>query len=222
MRFWLAALVAVALAACVSVNALPRQAGTWLEAAVRLQGEAGHGSGIVVGPNLILTARHVSAHDETMNAVFYDGTTRKITVIWEDEAQDIALLSFDGPAHGTALPVSCAPVSWGQTFWWIGQPNVAEWIMRSGYVALVEPEKMVEVPSPTVLVVGEFVGGDSGSGLISEDGSVIGVATVSMTDILGGSPFAPDRTRTMIGGMSPTATVCGALRAQTAAIRFDA
>lgn len=211
MRALLAFFIIIGLADCVATNAtnaLPPAAGDWLEAAVRLEAAGGHGSGIVVGPNLILTAKHVAAHADDMTATFYDGEQRAVRRVWSDDTQDIALVAFDGEPYGTIMSVSCALPKWGERFWWIGQPAILEWMIRSGYIASPEPDKPTDTPEPTILVVAQFVGGDSGSGIISLDGQIIGVVTAAMGN---GS---------QLGGISAVSTVCGKLHEQSAAIHF--
>ena len=119
------------------------------------QGSA-HGSGVVVGQGLILTAGHVSRGRETFIA-FRDGEIvagKEVKMALEGPAPDLALV-YAPTGDREAVSVRCTPVAVGEPLYTVGHPVVSRWTVIWGKVAP----------------------GSSGGPVFDSDGNLVGVAT---------------------------------------------
>jgi S1-C subfamily serine protease len=85
----------------------------------------GHGSGVVVGSNLVLTAKHVADHQNDpcgLTIKTHDGTEYKVNGVINDPNSDAALLTIDGEFSVPALLVSCDIPRVGEDITVIGTP----------------------------------------------------------------------------------------------------
>lgn len=178
MRIWLAALLAVALAACASL--VPDDYDDMLEAAVIIEDGAGHGSGTVIWPNLVLTAGHIP-DSPAMQVRFHDGDIRKATLVWRSTDMDVAVWSFDG-APMAYMPIDCSPLVVGDTFSWIGNPSIARFNLMRGFVSSLAPLEYENTDwlKYMLVVSAMFNPGDSGSGIFDNDGEIRGIVTAAV------------------------------------------
>lgn len=184
MRVWLAAFLAVALAACVSL--VPDDYDRMLGSAVIMEGGGGHGSGTVIWPNLVLTAGHIP-DVPGMQVRFHDGDTRKAMVVWRSTDMDMALWSFDGEPMAY-MPIDCSPLEIGEPFSWIGNPAIVRFNLMRGFVSsLVPVEYDYEWIRLMVVVSALFNPGDSGSGIFDDDGEIRGIVTGAVISRINGS-----------------------------------
>ena len=88
----------VAVAALVTACATPSvpNADALNQATVLIQHAKGHGTGAIIGPNQVLTAYHVVA-DAPVAVEFFEGPTVGGSLLWYDEALDLALVEVAVP-----------------------------------------------------------------------------------------------------------------------------
>lgn len=113
-----------------------------IAATVILETSDGHGSGVVVGPGLILTARHVAeeGQKQEMRARWANGEIEPVDVVWLSADHDIALMRFPARAKSYATaPIACAAPVAGEPVTAVGNPLVLEFAVSSGHVASSSP-----------------------------------------------------------------------------------
>jgi V8-like Glu-specific endopeptidase len=141
--------------------------------------EAGHCSGTVVGPHAILTAQHC----------FQDSNLIRLDT--EKEPTVIVAAIIDGNDHviyivnrefSTWTPISERQLVSNEPVHFWGAPGHNKDVYRDGYFQKMTTEKDVDPDEKfqfQMFILPVF-GGDSGSGILDADGSV--VAVVSMSD----------------------------------------
>lgn len=134
--------------------------------------KVGGGTGWVVDDGLAVSCSHVVA-DETVSIETFGGQTQVGTVQHRDEAIDLAVIALD-TANIEPIGLSPGTVSNTDPVIKVGHPNaVGSWIVSYGHVVVLQAGKIItDVPCGP---------GDSGSPLLSLDGSAIGHITGSTT-----------------------------------------
>jgi len=137
----------------------------------------GSGSGVIVGPDLLVTNAHVVEGGDTFNL----GRTRQpLTIVAVDPAHDLALLQ--GEVKGVALPLRIgAPV-------WLG-----EGVMASGYPLMDVLGADLKVTTGNISGLTGSMGdvsrfqftapigsGSSGGAVIDEFGNMVGITSASL------------------------------------------
>lgn len=144
------------------------------QATVRVDVDAGHGSGVVIAKNRVLTAAHVVADAKHVSVLLSDGTKHDANVLWvsTDAMPDTALL--DVPT-GDIQPATldCAEPTRGEPVFSYGYPLTADKVMTWGKVASSVPysseAKWAYVLDLTVAP------GNSGGGIWGPDGRLVGL-----------------------------------------------
>jgi len=138
------------------------------------------GSGFSVGRDLVMTNAHVVAGQDDTAVVRPDGTRLKAIPVAFDPDRDLALLSV--PGLGQA-PLPIAPGAVGVTVAVFGHPGgqadvqVSPASIRQQVRAVGRGLYGSDVVRRSVYVLAaELAPGDSGAGLVNEDGEVVGVA----------------------------------------------
>lgn len=155
-------------------------------AAVKVIVEGGHGSGVQIRPDYIITAAHVvdSDKDGIVDIKLSDGTIHKGTVLWYNSAYDIAAISSDIDEVAQISRLERKSPSHGDDIHITGNPFVAEtvtvWGRISGFsVHEIGPWKMgMEINAAVVM-------GQSGGPVYNSRGEVVGIVVGVMTIPLG-------------------------------------
>lgn len=104
-------LLAGALATVVITQSTPAYGGLYSDATVvRVALEAGHGTGVYIGNNQVITAAHVAVHGVTDGFTVTDANGNEVhaTVLWFNEVSDVGLLRLDAPLKGVVpAPLLC-------------------------------------------------------------------------------------------------------------------
>lgn len=162
-------------------------------------------TGVIVGPNLILTAKHVvrdpdSGLPNTAGPIWvkgFDGHESKATVVWESKDQDLALLfAADLPAsyrqHVASLTCSVPPV--GASIISEGHPHLdPRFVFAWGHVASIDGWTFNGHYKFIPVTAAGMTNGDSGGPSFDADGRVWGVLSVGMPGgIYGVTPIADE------------------------------
>lgn len=185
MRLGLVASLLLVLSACAA-SYLPRGFDRMADQAVFLDNVNGSGSGTVIAGNMILTAGHVAEMGE-MTMTLRNGEQRHASPLWQSETRDVAVMEFDGAPIKAVAAIDCKPVEWGEPVQWIGNPSLLRWNYRQGYVS--SPEFVLNPKTGEntgmVALAALLNPGDSGSGMLSEDGKVRGVGVAFLITHIG-------------------------------------
>jgi S1-C subfamily serine protease len=172
-----------------------------------LSDKDGHGSGVYIGGGFVLTAAHVPGEEKTMDAKAEDGSTRTATVLWSNHLYDVALMHIDDGSHFEVSPLSCAPTVVGQHVRSFGNPSDLEFVWTSGEV-IGEPRKIFEAWAEAVPVDMTIIPGQSGGGVLDDDGQVVGIAVGVMTADMQTGYGMYSTSVTGIGYIVPSTTIC--------------
>jgi putative serine protease PepD len=158
------------------------------------------GTGFVVdGKGHIVTAAHVVNGASSITVTFQDGTTRKATLLGQDNATDVAVLSVDASGltlHPLALG-SSASLQVGDAVAAIGDPFTYQRSMSTGIVSGLDRT----ISAPNGFTVAHAIQtdaalnpGNSGGPVLDGSGKVIGIvdqiATNGSSDTSSGVGFA--------------------------------
>ncbi len=191
-----AALVTGLLAACANSAVVDRpQLEPLLQSTVVVSKNGGRGSGVIIGPNLVLTAYHAMRGLGAADVRFLDGQTTSGQALWSDAARDIALVRVDVPKGYPIAPIHCDDPAAGDYIIAVGHPLQAEWVAVDGLLPATKAERNGQVS------LGMTLGqGVSGGPVFDDQGRVIGITLTILTERV--------RARTGIGYMLPTSRFC--------------
>lgn len=169
-------------------KAQPTQTG---KPTVKIVLDQGHGSGVYIGNNLILTAAHVvdTAKDGKVKVKTERGNILKGEVLWMSKARDVALIKVSGTFGLSSAVLSCSMPQIGDTIQARGNPLSVEFFSAWGRIAGTARTMgrwLVGVPTDMTILPGM-----SGGPVFGADGRVIGLSV--------GALLAP-------GGMGMTIT----------------
>ena len=174
-------------------------------ASVRVESEIGHGSGVVVAPGLVVTAKHVVDDNKTVKITLANGEVKEGSVAWTTAgADDVALIAVD-TSGVTPAPINCDQQPIGTRVFSFGDPlsmrRVATWGRIASDVRVTI--KDMEMPSGDRLLDMTVNPGNSGGGIFLENGQLVGLADAVMITPLGGMPSLSG-----LAVMVPSETVC--------------
>lgn len=194
------ALSAISLAGCASVPS--NNVNDLHRATVLVKHQDGHGSGLIVGQDRILTAHHVTEGDG-LKVSFFKGPSLDGRVVWGDAERDLALLDVDVPEGYPITSLSCErPVS-GQHVMTVGHPIQSEWVLVGGYLpnSEVVADQYMSLGFPISL-------GTAGGPVFDDSGEVIGMILAILAERV---PNALDNSTlkdTGVGLMRPASDFC--------------
>lgn len=202
----------VAAALRDATNAPKFQPHTPASASVLLEDKSGHGSGIHIGNGYILSAAHVVETNKSMTAVLSDKSTLDATVLWANAVYDIALLRVDNPDRLESAPLSCAANYPGQHIRAFGNPLDLTFVWSSGEV--VGDAREAAPWASAVPIDGTVVFGQSGGGVLDDNGNVVGITVGVMTAPVETGYHEVSTSVTGFGFVVPASVVCTLLARQ--------
>ncbi len=131
--------------------------------------EIGHGAGVLIDPDRVLTAKHVVSMDE-VDIFFEPGVQTAGVVTWRSESADLAVLEIE-PIAGSPVDIDCAAPIAGMAIVIMGHSRRRQpWLLRHGYIASsdIADDGTVTLDLPARP-------GDSGAGVFAPDGRLIGI-----------------------------------------------
>lgn len=181
-RIAAAAMAAAITIACAGCDPGPVPVEQLRQATVYVGDQRSHGSGVVVAPGLVLTARHVVGTAREVPVQFY-GHAEPVTarIAWRSEITDMAMLSVaDMPAGIIPAPIDCAEPRWDEPVAVVGFPGAASNVITRGTVASVEPVQVGQMTYPVVIIDVLINGGNSGGGVFDMAGRIRGIVIAIM------------------------------------------
>lgn len=165
----------------------------------------GHGTGTIVGRDLVLTADHVVSQ-QPLEVEFFGGESARGEILWRDQDLDLALLRAAVPEGYATPPWYCGELEPGQHLVLIGHPTHSRWVAVGGHLPTNAP---LEGP---LVALGFPIGlGTSGGPVFDEDGQVVGVALAILAERSSESANFGDFKDTGIGLMLPASVFCDAI-----------
>ena len=137
------------------------------------------GSGFAAGKNTVITNAHVIEDASTISVDTYDGESYPAYVYAADYELDIALLVVDG-ANFTPLPRGDIDTSKiGEAIYTIGAPRGLSYTLTTGVISAKNREidgyYYIQIDAP-------INNGNSGGPLLNDEGEVLGINTLKLTD----------------------------------------
>ncbi len=148
---------------------------------VTITTKGGHGSGVIISDDLILTNHHVVGDEEEVAVRTPNGTTYRALLIRTDPYYDIALIRVvKGGLQDMAVPVSTADsIKVGEIAYCVGSPLD---VRLDGSVSRGMITGLFTKGAKRHYVVSASVnGGNSGGALLNEQGELIGIVKAKMT-----------------------------------------
>lgn len=186
----------------------------------------GHGSGVAITKNTILTAAHVVAEGEDFKIKTNFGETYAAKVLWTSPDRDVALMSVDTTDKPDLIPseIACRTVELTEPVTLVGNALQSRWRVVQGTVSSLhsmeipksddEPEDAEAarnrgIAETNILVNATINSGDSGGPIYDAEGMIIGLADAVMVQKVEiNNPALAGRTAANIGLMVPSSRIC--------------
>lgn len=187
-------------------------------------------TGTVVAPGIILTAAHVTkavvANEErgVGNVRYTGGEQTFLSVLWEDEERDVALVRAVAPAYSQPAEISCEPLRLGERVIVVGNPARMEWIAADGIVATRHTQSIRKIgPHARIVAVASYPG-NSGGPVFDTQGRVRAVQIAVPTLAAPPTPGLPFRSAAYMGYsiVTEAAAWCEEVKAQIEKAQIDA
>ena len=138
-------------------------------ATVLVASGTGHGAGVLIGPNRVLTARHLVAMDEAN--IFFEPDVQTVGIVtWRSESADLAIIEIES-SGGSPVEIDCAAPSAGMAVVIMGHSvGGRPWLLRHGFIASGDI-----ADNGTVTLDLPSRPGDSGAGVFAPDGRLVGI-----------------------------------------------
>lgn len=150
----------------------------------------GHGSGVIVGPNCVLTAKHVAAYMPLVIKTL-DGETFAVVKVVEDPDSDLAIVYIDGVFDEQPLLLDPTPLRVGESVTLIGTPMDLVLIdcILSGTVVKIDVD-VVEMSQLNIDVFDAHGGpGTSGGPVVDSKGHIRGIQVIGIGMLSGAVPI---------------------------------
>lgn len=155
------------------------------------------GSGFAVGKNCIVTNAHVLSSTHNIYVRSYSGEEYQATILGIDESNDIAVLGIVD-ANFSYLPIAdISTMNIGDTIYAIGAPKNMAYTLTKGIIST----KDRTIGRNTYIQIDAAINeGNSGGPLLNDNGQVLGMNTLKISDSEG------------IGLAIPSAVICNYLK----------
>jgi len=153
-----------------------------LDSSVLITNGKGHGSGVLIAPDKVLTAKHVTDNDD-LRIVTRDGGIYEIASVVADpnEDTDLSVATLKKPViYGVFAHVGCRLPEVAEPIHYVGNPGKARGWYLPFMVAKTESDKNTH---RMYLTGNTVVGGASGGPVFDKYGDVLGVMIQTIGDI---------------------------------------
>ena len=137
------------------------------------------GSGFAVGENCIVTNAHVLDNPNNIILTTYAGETRSAYLVGYEEDKDIAVLCVTDAKFTPLTIADYKSLNTGDDVYAIGAPKSMAYTLTKGVISAKEREIGKYKYIQTDAAINE---GNSGGPLLNDEGNVIGINTLKMSD----------------------------------------
>lgn len=169
----------------------------------------GRGTGVLVAPDVVLTAKHVVEEADSISIQTRDGNSYWPRRVWTSPSHDTALIFLVRPTSEPVARIKCQSMSIGETYASSGHPLFQLW----GYypLTITGGDTYTDANVPTLGIIdgqGMFMMGISGGPVWDNWGHVVGTVHTMMT----GVPGLPFPVPSGYGGVLPSKHWCAAVK----------
>ena len=171
--------MAILLVSPVSANAIGFDAESAYEAIFVVYSGNSLGSGFAVGENCIVTNAHVIADSDHVTIISYGGDELEAVILGISEDEDIAVLVVDNITFPYLPVADLASMKTGDDIYAIGAPKGMAYTLTKGSVSA--KERIVRSKS-YIQIDAAINEGNSGGPLLNDNGQVLGMNSLKMSD----------------------------------------
>lgn len=137
------------------------------------------GSGFAVGENCIVTNAHVLGNLNSINLKNYSGESYTAYLVGYDKEKDIAVLGVKGAKFTPLIIADPKALNTGDDVYAIGAPKSMAYTLTKGVISAKERKIGLYTYIQTDAAINE---GNSGGPLINDEGNVLGMNTLKMSN----------------------------------------
>lgn len=171
--------VAVLFASTLSVSAIGFEAEKAYESVFVIYSGNSLGSGFAVGENCVVTNAHVIDNPRNITVETYRGTKYKASVLGINEQQNIAVLIVQDAQFPYLDIADLSTMKTGDDIYAIGAPHGMAYTLTKGGISakerMVGNQSYIQIDAP-------INQGNSGGPLLNDNGQVLGMNTLKMSD----------------------------------------
>ena len=181
LRALLSLLLAAAMlsASALSANAIGFDAEAAYESVFVIYSGNALGSGFAVGENCIVTNAHVIDKQNDICVETYDGHVYPAVLLGIDESEDLAALVIEDASFPYLKPADLSAMKIGDDIYTIGAPKGMAYTLTKGTVS--SKSRIIGYKS-YIQIDAAINEGNSGGPLLNDNGEVLGVNTLKMSD----------------------------------------
>lgn len=171
--------MAILLASPVFASAIGFEAETIYESIFVIYSGNSLGSGFALGANCIITNAHVIADTSQISVLLYSGNEYKATVLGINENEDIAVLVVKNGDFPYLTVADTSMMKTGDDIYAIGAPKGMAYTLTKGTISA--KERIIRNNS-YIQIDAAINEGNSGGPLLNDNGQVLGMNTLKMSD----------------------------------------
>ncbi len=179
MRLSLLMVMAILLVFPVSAGAIGFEAEAIYESIFVIYSENSLGSGFALGTNCIITNAHVITDSSQISVLSYSGNEYKATVLGTNENEDIAVLVVENGDFPCLTVADISAMKTGDDIYAIGAPKGMAYTLTKGTVSA--KERTIRNNS-YIQIDAAINEGNSGGPLLNDNGQVLGMNTLKVSD----------------------------------------
>lgn len=153
---------------------------TILDATVKVYSGSGHGSGVLIKENVVITNRHVVEQINETDVEFNDGTKMRAEVVLQSKGGlDIAVLRLFKHSAVTPISVACRIPIVGEDISIVGNPLKTNNVLLKGIISSNELPTTEDSPENDkyTIMQAPVNSGNSGGGTFDKHGNLLGITT---------------------------------------------
>lgn len=203
--------LSLALAALLAGCATPQSVTPPPTSLVRVNVNDGHGSGVYIGNDIVITAAHVVKGATGVQLLSEGGLVQSAKVLWASAEYDIAAIKVSNSGQYRAAPIICSVPKVGETLTAAGSPLNEDFLYIPGTV--IGGERIAGPWASVVVTALPVTSGNSGGPAFDDYGNLVGIVVGVMTTAIErtstpSSMADYDRSQVGISYVVPASTVC--------------